>query len=98
MPRIPLPPGVSTDKAFRQDLKRCERRGKDLGKLWAVVKLLVGGEPLPDRYKAHPLSDRWGRRSFECHVEPDWLLVWVWDIYGGKLTLVRTGTHSDLFG
>lgn len=92
MPQIPS--RMSVEKAFRKDVKRCKRRGKDLRKLWAIVELLHAGKPLPDRCKAHRLSGQWSR-SFECHIEPDWLLVW--DIHEGKLTLVGTGTHSDLF-
>ncbi len=71
-----------------------QRRGKDLEKLRELILLLVQGEPLPPRYKDHPLSGGW-KHFRECHLEPDWLLIY--KIEGDDLYLVRTGTHSDLF-
>ena len=81
---------------FRRDLRRMRRRGKDIGKLELIVQVLVREEPLPDRQRDHPLvGDLVGFR--ECHVEPDWLLIYGIDQEQEILTLVRTGTHSDLF-
>ena len=79
---------------FRRDVKRAEKRGKDMAKLREVILLLVEGDPLPARYKDHPLSGEWSHHR-ECHIEPDWLLIYKVD--GNDLYLVRTGTHSDLF-
>jgi mRNA interferase YafQ len=63
-------------------------------KLRAVIVLLVEGTALPSRYQDHPLAGEW--KSFrDCHIEPDWLLIYKID--GDDLRLVRTGTHSDLF-
>ncbi len=60
----------------------------------AIVTLLVNGQALDERHKAHPLIGNWkGYR--ECHVQPDWLLVY--RIEADELQLVRTGSHSDLF-
>lgn len=84
-----------TTKRFERDLRRCRRRNKDLEKLWFVVDRLLSGEPLEPRHRAHRLSGEWSR-SRECHLEPDWLLVWHVD--DNALILTRTGTHSDLFG
>ena len=84
-----------TTTRFERDLKRSRRRGKNLDKLWAVVDRLLTGKPLGPRNRAHRLAgDRSGSR--ECHIEPDWLLIWHLD--DDILVLVRTGTHSDLFG
>lgn len=87
---------LSYTNAFLRDLKRCKKRGLDENKLWAVVGRLSNGEPLDPRYRAHKLS---GNRSgqWECHIEPDWLLVWEQNDKELKLLLLNTGTHSDFF-
>jgi len=72
-----------------------ERRGKDMSKLREVVRLLIEGLPLPPNYLDHPLGGDW-KHFRDCHVESDWLLLYKID--GDDLHLVRTGTHSDLFG
>jgi len=79
---------------FKRDVKLAEKRGKDLGKLRELILLLANGEPLPPRYKDHPLSGEW-KHYRDCHIEPNWLLLY--KIEGNDLYLVRTGTHSDLF-
>lgn len=83
-----------TTMRFERDLKRIRKRGKDIEKLQAIVRKLLKGEPLPPRCRAHPLSGEW-KGFLECHIEPDWLLIWKQD--RDALILVRTGTHSDLF-
>ncbi|ESY69972.1 type II toxin-antitoxin system mRNA interferase toxin, RelE/StbE family [Mesorhizobium sp. B283B1A] len=79
---------------FRRDVKRMEKRGKDLAKLRELLALLVAGQELPAIYKDHPLKGDWkGYR--DAHVEPDWLLIY--RIADDELRLARTGSHSDLF-
>ena len=85
---------LRTTKQFERDLKLARRRRKKLDRLWAIVDLLVRVEPLPARCRRHRLSGEWNR-LWECHIEPDWLLIW--DEAEQMLTLVRTGTHADLF-
>lgn len=85
---------VSQTSQFVKDLKRLSRRGKNLGKLKDVVRKLADGEPLEPRHRDHALSGQWSR-SRDCHIEPDWLLIYTVDEKG--LRLERTGTHSDLF-
>lgn len=80
---------------FARDVKLAKKRGKDMAKLRELLMLLVEGIPLPPRYKDHPLSENW-KHHRDCHIEPDWLLIYKID--GDDLYLVRTGTHSDLFG
>ena len=80
---------------FERDLKRAKRRGKDLDKLWALVEVLLSDRDLPSRNRPHRLSGQWSRH-WECHIEPDWLLIWGYR--DQALVLVRTGTHTDLFG
>lgn len=65
-----------------------------MSKLRELILLLIEEEPLPPRYKDHPLSGDW-KHHRDCHLEPDWLLIYKID--GTDLHLVRTGTHSDLF-
>ena len=81
---------------FQRDLKRVQRRGYDISLLTAVIKKLADGEPLPEKNKDHNLSgDYSGCR--ECHITPDWLLIY--ELSDGELILylTRTGTHSELF-
>ena len=65
-----------------------------MGKLRQVLLLLLNGEPLPERYKDHPLRGNWNGYR-DLHIEPDWLLIY--RIFGDELHLARTGSHSDLF-
>ena len=83
-----------TTSRFKKDLKRAKRRGKDRDKLERIVKKIVAGEPLDPRHRTHRLSGDWSP-CWECHIEPDWLLVW--DEDETTVVLTRTGTHSDLF-
>ena len=79
---------------FRRDVKLARKRGKDMAKLRQVILLLIEGSSLPQRYKDHPLGGDW-KHYRDCHIEPDWLLIYKVD--RNDLHLVRTGTHSDLF-
>ena len=79
---------------FRRDVKLAEKRGKDMSKLRELILLLVEGVPLPPRYRDHALGGDWAHHR-DCHLEPDWLLLYKID--GDDLYLIRTGTHSDLF-
>jgi conserved hypothetical protein TIGR00053 len=79
---------------FRKDVKRAEKRGKDMSKLRDVLALLVQQDELPPEYRDHALRGDW--RGFrDLHIEPDWLLLY--RIAGDEVQLARTGTHSDLF-
>lgn len=81
---------------FKKDMKKIIKRGYNLSKLESVIALLVEGIPLPETNKDHGLTGNWeGFR--ECHVEPDWLLIYQLEDETITLTLARTGTHSDLF-
>lgn len=79
---------------FVRDVKRMAKRGKDLHKLRDVVRVLAEGRPLDPCHRDHSLSGEWSR-SRDCHVEPDWVLIYTTD--KTSLRLERTGTHSDLF-
>lgn len=81
---------------FVKDLKRVQKRGYDISLLADVIKKLADGEELPQKNKDHALvGDFDGCR--ECHITPDWLLIYEIDNGELLLYLTRTGTHSDLF-
>lgn len=81
---------------FQKDLKRIQKRGYDITLLKDVLNLLVNGKILPIKYKDHNLSGNF-KGCRECHITPDWLLIY--EIAENELILylTRTGTHSDLF-
>jgi len=81
---------------FQKDLKRIEKRGYNISLLTDIIKKLANGEALPEKNRDHSLSgDYTGCR--ECHITPDWLLIY--EVADSELILylTRTGTHSDLF-
>ncbi len=79
---------------FKRDVKRAEKRHKDLSKLREIFFLLAQEEVLPARYKDHPLSGDWTHYR-DLHVEPDWVLIY--KIEGDEIFMTRTGTHADIF-
>lgn len=82
---------------FRKDYKLAMKRGLKIELLERVIMLLAAGEALPEKNKDHAFTGNWvGHR--ECHILPDWLLVYRVEDDILVLTLTRTGTHSDLFG
>lgn len=81
---------------FKKDVKLADRRGKDLEKLKAVLDLLIAGDELAAQYRDHPLRGNFAG-SRDCHIEPDWLLIYTLIENGNHVRLERTGTHSDLF-
>jgi mRNA interferase YafQ len=85
---------LSQTTQFSRDVKRMRKRRKDLSKLQEVVRLLAAGEALPPKHRDHPLIGPWAP-SRDCHVEPDWILIYTAD--SETLRLERTGTHADLF-
>jgi mRNA interferase YafQ len=79
---------------FKKDIKKINKSGKNIKKLTEVIDLLVDEKPLPQKYRDHSLIGNYiGCR--ECHVEPDWLLIY--QIVSRRLVLSRTGSHSQLF-
>lgn len=87
---------LETTTQFRRDYKRVKKRGYDLKLLEDVIDTLLAGNPLEEKYRDHQLSGDF-RKFRECHIQPDWLLLYRID--NSRLVLVanRTGTHSDLF-
>ena len=88
---------VVLSNRFKRDLKRAVRRGCDITLLEKTVNLLAEGQSLPESCRDHSLTGKWkGYR--ECHIEPDWLLIYKAVENELILLLMRTGTHADLFG
>ncbi len=85
---------IRRDTQFKRDVKRLQKRGKDLGKLKHVIGLLINAEKLEPKHRDHQLKGLI-KDCRECHIEPDWLLIY--RIEGSELCLVRTGSHADLF-
>lgn len=79
---------------FKRDVKRMQRQGKDLDKLKRVLGSLVEGPGLAQMYRDHVLVGQY-KGTRECHVEPDWLLIY--ELAEDEVVLIRTGSHSDLF-
>lgn len=87
---------IKTTSIFKKDLKLTAKRGYNIKELNDVVEILANGNKLPEKYKDHNLNGNYkGYR--ECHIQPDWLLVYKIENDILVLTLSRTGTHSDLF-
>ena len=87
---------VSYSGDFKRDFKRVKRQGCDMEKLEKVLELLVNGEKLPPKYRDHKLDGEYlGTR--ECHIAPDWLLIY--EVIEDELVLylTRTGSHAKLF-
>jgi len=80
---------------FKKDFKKLFSSGKDLDKLALIIRMLQAEEPLPERNRDHALTGNYAGHR-ECHVSPDWLLIY--QTTDTELILVRTGSHSELFG
>jgi mRNA interferase YafQ len=87
---------VDTTKRFDKDLKRCLKRGLDMQHLYDAIALLRINGSLPAQYRPHKLVNQ-RVETWECHIEPDWLMTWEQNDTELTLLFLRTGTHSDLF-
>lgn len=88
---------LSSSPRYEKDVALAKKRGMDVKDLIDVVEKLQNGEKLPAKNRDHPLHGIYeGTR--ECHIHPDWLLIYAKDDDIRLLSLVRTGTHSDLYG
>ncbi|MCR9191624.1 MAG: type II toxin-antitoxin system YafQ family toxin [Gammaproteobacteria bacterium] len=85
---------IVTTKQFEKDVKTAKRRGKNTIKLRHVMEVLLNQEKLPLRHRNHLLNGNYADRR-ECHIEPDWLLIY--KLESDCIIFERTGTHSDLF-
>lgn len=89
---------ITKTKEFDKHLKKMKKQGKDLKKLEVVIDTLASKKKLDKRYRNHKLRDnKYFKNCYECHIEPDWLLVYRWSNNELVLLLVGTGSHSELF-
>ena len=83
---------------LKKNLKKCLKQGKDIKKLKVVIDKLANKEELEPKYKNHNLlNDKYYKDCCECHIEPDWLLVYHYDNNELALLLVNIGSHSEIF-
>jgi mRNA interferase YafQ len=87
---------IAFTNQFKKEAKLCKKRNYDISLLEEVMLLLRAKGELPAKYKPHILSGNYNG-YWECHIKSDWLLIWLQDEKAQEITLVRTGTHSDLF-
>ncbi len=87
---------IRYETTFKKDFKRIVKRGYNIKLLEEVIELLSNGEQLPEKYKDHSLIGDYVDCR-ECHITPDWLLIYKISNNELILYLTRTGTHSDLF-
>lgn len=85
---------LTTTGQFEKDVKRCKKRGYKVHLLLKVFQELELNGNVPVKYKPHKLVGNY-IGFWECHIQPDWLLIWY--VSGNEIVLTRTGTHSDLF-
>ena len=86
---------IRDKKQFRKDYRKLKSAGKDISKLATVIDLLAAEEFLPSYYRDHSLVGNYAGCR-ECHISPDWLLIY--QTTQTELVLIRTGSHSELFG
>ena len=86
---------VFVTNTCKKDLKKAKKQNRNFSKFQNVVSLLQKGTPLPPSYMDHQLTGNY-KHYRECHIEPDWLLMYKIENY--ELQLARVGSHSELFG
>ena len=87
---------IQMTKTFRKDTERCRKRGYNMDLLKNAIRLLEADGKLPYSYRPHKLSSKFGN-CWECHLRPNWLLIWEQNEDTLTLLFTGTGTHSDLF-
>ena len=87
---------VKPTSRFRRDYKLMEKRSLDMSLLDELIVKLAEGIPLPASNRDHPLTGRWSGHR-ECHIEPDWLLIYRIEATTKRIVFYRSGSHSDLF-
>lgn len=87
---------VKMTSLFKKDYKQAMKRGRQIELLDEVIEMIAMGNTLSEKYRDHELTGNW-RGHRECHIQPDWLLIYRIDEDVLVLTLTRTGSHSDLF-
>ena len=81
---------------FKKEFALAEKRGKNMSKLIEIMTMIIKEQPIPPEFCNHQLHGKW-KGTWECHVEPNWLLIYAIDKSTREVTFHRTGSHSDLF-
>lgn len=87
---------IAYTNQFKKDFKKIQKRGLDIKELQKLVELIVNEQPIPAKYKNHKLIGDY-KDIWDCHIKPDWLLLYQIDEENKEVTFVRTGSHADLF-
>ena len=85
---------VASTTQFKKDLKKALKQGRKADKIHNIVKRLQEGTPLHPKHRPHQLTGNWSPK-LECHIEPDWLLIY--EVTNEEVKLIRTGSHSELY-
>ncbi len=92
-----MPRDIFETRQFKNDLKKVAKSGRYKKQdLLDIIELLIHDEPLPQKCRDHVLKNNWALHR-ECHIKPDWLLIYQQEEDSSLLVLVRTGSHSELF-
>ncbi len=86
----------TTTNRFEKDYTKMEKRGKDINKLNAIMQKLINEDPLEPKHRDHALKGNFKDRR-ECHIEPDWLLIYKTNAQEKMIIFERTGSHADIF-
>ncbi|GAA4802086.1 type II toxin-antitoxin system YafQ family toxin [Olivibacter ginsenosidimutans] len=81
---------------IKKDIRLAQKRGLNIALFKAIIQKLENNEPLPVKHKPHKLTGNYNG-LWECHIQPDWLLIWEQNDEIKLISLIRTGTHADLF-
>ena len=87
---------IAYTNQFKKDFKKIQKRGLNLIELQKLIELIANEQPIPAKYKNHKLIRDY-KDVWDCHIKPDWLLLYQIDEENKEVTFVRTGSHSDLF-
>lgn len=90
--------GIKFTSNFKKNYKKMIKQGKDKTKLKEIITKLANNEILEEKYRNHKLvNDKYYKDCYECHIEPNWLLIYKFYNDNLLLILIDTGTHSELF-
>jgi len=87
---------INFTSKFKRDFKAISKRKYDLDLLKQIISQLTETGTVPEKYSPHKLKGKYSD-NWECHIQPDWLLIWIIDEQNNEIWIIRTGTHSDLF-
>lgn len=87
---------IKYSKRFDKNLKLCKKRGLDMQAIYNAITILASTGSLPMKYRPHKLVNQ-KEETWECHIQPDWLMTWQQNDTELTLLFLQTGTHADIF-